>query len=154
MTQPSSTWNADNERDPPIDTISQREPARRLALVDDNAEFRAIVRMVAEPMGWQVSEFPNGRAFFAWLSSSAPPTLIMLDMVMPDMDGIETLAGLGASSLRCPVILMTGRSPLYTSTGEQLGNAHGIDIARVLQKPVPIAELRRELDPAWPAKRA
>ena len=132
----------------------ERKPARRLALVDDNAEFRTIVRMVAEPLGWQVREFSNGREFFDAVARGMSPTLVMLDMVMPDMDGIETIAGLGASSLRCPVMLMTGRSPLYTSTGEQLGDAHGIDIARILHKPVPIAELRHALDPGRMPERA
>lgn len=137
-----------------IDIPSESTPGCDLALVDDNAEFRAVVRMVAEPLGWDVSEFSNGREFFDALARGMSPTLVMLDMVMPHMDGIETIAGLAASSLRCRVLLMTGRSPLYTSTGEQLGNAHGIDIAGILHKPVAIAELRRALDPACPAKQA
>lgn len=118
---------------------------RPLAVVDDNEEFRTFVRAVAEPIGWQVVEFSNGTELFAGLARDLRPGLIMLDMVMPGMDGIETIAALGASSVRCPVILMTGRLPLYTSTAEQLGRAHGLEIREILQKPVPLARLRAVL---------
>ncbi|HUF86611.1 MAG TPA: response regulator [Thermohalobaculum sp.] len=126
---------------------------RLLAVVDDNEEFRAIVRAVAEPIGWQVSEFSNGAELFVGLARDFRPELIMLDMVMPEMDGIETIAALGASSVRCPVILMTGRLPLYTRTADQLGRAHGIEILEILQKPVPLARLRAVLGhPAAPGR--
>ena len=127
--------------------------SRLLAVVDDNEEFRAIVRAVAEPIGWQVSEFANGTELFVGLARDFLPQLIMLDMVMPEMDGIETIAALGATSVRCPVILMTGRLPLYTRTADQPGRAHGISILEILQKPVPLARLRAVLgEPAAPGR--
>ncbi len=125
--------------------VESAPAASPLALVDDNREFRALLRAVAEPLGWQVSEFQNGRELFAALSEGLRPELIMLDMVMPEMDGIETIAALGATSLRCPLVLMTGRRPLYAETADQLGSAHGLEIRETLHKPVPLAELRRAL---------
>lgn len=118
---------------------------RRLAVVDDNDEFRSFVRTVAESADWTVSEFGNGRDLFAALARGLRPDLIMLDMVMPGMDGIETIAALGATSLRCPLVLMTGRLPLYTQTAGQLGRAHGLTISALLQKPVPLERLRAVL---------
>jgi CheY-like chemotaxis protein len=117
----------------------------QLAVVDDNDAFRTIVRAVAEPLGWQVSEFEEGGALFTGLAQGLRPDLIMLDMVMPGMDGIETIAALGATSVRCPVILMTGRLPIYTQTAGQLGEAHGLEIPEILQKPVPLELLRAVL---------
>lgn len=116
-----------------------------LALVDDDDKVRAVLRLVAEPLAWQVFEFRNGQELFAALSGGLRPELIMLDMVMPEMDGIETIAALGAISVRCPVVLMTGRRPLYTRTADELGRAHGLEIRQILHKPVPLAELRRVL---------
>ncbi len=123
----------------------ETRPQDQLAIVDDNDAFRTVVRAVAEPVGWLVSEFDEGGALFAGIAQGLRPDLIMLDMVMPGMDGIETIAALGATSVRCPVILMTGRLPIYTQTAAELGEAHGLEIPEILQKPVPLEQLRAAL---------
>jgi two-component system response regulator MprA len=115
--------------------------------VDDDEEFRSFVRRVAEPLGWRISEFPNGSGLMAAIGGSLRPDLIILDMVMPEMDGIETIGGIGATSVRCPVVLITGRLPLYTTAARELGQANDIEIVDVLQKPVSLARLRAILDP-------
>jgi CheY-like chemotaxis protein len=119
-----------------------------LAIVDDDEEFRVLVRRVAEPLGWQTTEFANGQEFLRAIGRALRPHLIVLDIVMPELDGIEAIGGLGGTSMRCPVILITGRLPLYTSAARELAEANGIEIADVLQKPVPLAVLRKALDPA------
>ena len=133
---------------------ASEERGRHLALIDDDDELRAIVRKVAEACGWQVADFPNGTAFFSAVAREFQPDLIMLDMVMPDMDGIETIGALGASSLRCPIILMTGRLPLYTQVAEELGRARDLNIVKTLQKPFSLSELRTLLESSGPASGA
>ena len=125
----------------------QSERSHELAIVDDDEEFRSVVRRVAEPLGWQISEFTNGRELIAAIGGSLRPDLIVLDMVMPEFDGIETIGGIGAISVRCPIVLITGRLPLYTTWARALGQAHGLEIVDVLQKPVPLKLLRAALDP-------
>jgi len=123
-------------------TEFQSKHPRRHAIVDDDEEFRLFVRRVAEPLGWRISEFPNGSGLMAAIGGSLPPDLIILDMVMPELDGIETIGGIGATSVRCPIVLITGRLPLYTTVARELGQANGIEIVDVLQKPVSLARLR------------
>ena len=117
----------------------------RLAIVDDNAEFRHIVRAVAERLGWAVSEFGTGRSFIASLADALPDRVV-LDIVMPDMDGIETVGLMARAALRCPVVLISGREPLYARAAKQLGQAQGLEIDGVLQKPVGLERLRAALD--------
>ena len=123
-------------------TEPQSESPRRLAIVDDDREFRALVRRVAEPLGWRISEFPDGSGLMAAIGGSFRPDLIILDMVMPELDGIETIGGIGRTSMRCPVVLVTGRLPLYTTAARDLGQANDIEIRDVLLKPVSVARLR------------
>ncbi|MHA1529783.1 MAG: response regulator [Alphaproteobacteria bacterium] len=115
--------------------------------MDDDEEFRTIVRRVAEPLGWRISEFSNGMGLIAAIGGSLRPDLIVLGMVMPELDGIETIGGIGATSVRCPVVLITGRLPLYTTAARELGQANSIEIVDVLQKPVSLARLRAILNP-------
>ena len=128
-------------------TTQQSEGSRELAIVDDDEKFRSFAHRVAEPLGWQISEFTNGRELITAIGGSFRPDLIILDMVMPELDGIETVGAIGAVSVRCPIILITGRLPLYTMAARELGQATGVEIADVLQKPVPLKRLRAALDP-------
>ncbi len=128
-------------------TEFQSKHPRRLAFVDDDEEFRSFVRRVAEPLGWRISEFPNGSGLMTAIGGSLRPDLIILEMVMPELDGIETIGGIGATSIRCPIVLITGRLPLYTTAARELAQANDIEIADVLQKPVSLERLRAILDP-------
>lgn len=115
-----------------------------LAVVDDSEEFRNFVRAVAEQVGWAVSGFGSGRTFVASLAG-LPPDRVLLDIVMPDMDGIETIGRMADAGLRCPVVLVSGREPLFSHSARQLGQARGLEIAEVLQKPVGLQKLRSAL---------
>jgi len=63
------------------------------------------------------------------------------------VDGIETVGALGSGSVRCPVVLITGRLPLYTEAARELGLANGLDIVAALRKPIPLQRLRELLAP-------
>jgi CheY-like chemotaxis protein len=125
----------------------QETAPRRLVIVDDDREFRELVARVARPLGWEVTEFSNGAELLASLGGAIHPDLIILDIIMPDLDGIETIGSLGGSSVRCPVVLVTGRSPLYTSAARELGQANGLEIVDALHKPVSLSRLREILTP-------
>ena len=126
---------------PEVDAASQP----RLAVVDDSAEFRKIVRMVAERLGWAVLEFGTGRSFVDGLAEMLPDR-VLLDIVMPDMDGIETIGRMADVALPCPIVLISGKQPLYSHAARQLGQTRGLDIPQVLQKPVGLEKLRAALD--------
>jgi CheY-like chemotaxis protein len=125
----------------------QSDSTGLLAIVDDDVAFQSIVSQVAEPFGWQVFGFTNGRELIDAIARSLRPDLIVLDMVMPEFDGIETIGAIGAISVRCPVVLITGRMPAYTRSAHELGQANGIEIIDILQKPVPLKHLQAVLDP-------
>ena len=64
--------------------------AGRALLVDDDDLVRRVVRQVLQPLGWQVSEAANGEIAVEALTAKRPDVII-LDLIMPKMDGFEFL---------------------------------------------------------------
>ena len=63
------------------------EHASRILIVDDDVEFRGVLREVLEDEGCAVSEAPEGKTALSILRSAALPHLILLDLMMPVMNG-------------------------------------------------------------------
>lgn len=118
--------------------------SKRLLVVDDEAEIRKLVREVAEPLGWKVSEASSGREMMDCFHSVAPD-MIFLDIIMLDVDGIEAIQWLGKQRCAARIVAMTGYSPAYTIGATKLGEAHGVNVVHSFQKPIPIAQLRAVL---------
>jgi CheY-like chemotaxis protein len=60
-------------------------------IVDDEADVRGVVKATVETAGMKSAEASNGREALQWLEGNAPPALILLDLMMPEMDGFEFL---------------------------------------------------------------
>jgi len=85
-------------------------PARpRLLLADDDADARRALSRLLERLGYAVSAAENGRAALA-LAESAPPDLILTDITMPELDGLDLLKRLKAAegTRDIPVIVVSG----------------------------------------------
>ncbi len=96
-------------------TLRFRLPAVRLEarsdvlVVDDDADLRRALRNALEPEGYHVALAANGREAWEWLQSAPLPALILLDLMMPVMDGAQFL-GLVRTDTRMrsiPVVLAT-----------------------------------------------
>jgi CheY-like chemotaxis protein len=66
--------------------------ASRILIVDDDADFRAVLRPVLEDEGCAVIEAADGRAALDALRTTSLPHLILLDLMMPVMNGWEFYA--------------------------------------------------------------
>jgi len=62
-----------------------------ILLVEDDLATRETVRSTIEKMGLTVAEVTNGRLALSWLTENPTPALILLDLMMPEMDGFEFL---------------------------------------------------------------
>jgi adenylate cyclase len=84
------------------------DPHRQVLLVEDDADTRLLLRQMLAKDGWRVSEAENGRVALDRLGEVAP-VLIVLDLMMPEMDGFEFLAERNKSERwrRIPVVVIT-----------------------------------------------
>jgi CheY-like chemotaxis protein len=85
---------------------------RNILHVDDEPDIREVVQLSLGLMdGWNVHSVASGREAFAVLRDVAPD-LVLLDYMMPEMDGTAILAALRAdpATRHIPVVFMTARS--------------------------------------------
>ena len=78
-----------------------------ILVVDDEAHIRDLVRLYLEKEGYQVQVAVNGAAALAQVRQS-PPALVVLDLMMPEMDGWEVCRHLRAAS-NLPILMLTAR---------------------------------------------
>jgi CheY-like chemotaxis protein len=89
----------------------RREPGAGVLVVEDDGATRAVLRRALEKEGWQVTEAENGRVGLA-RAAEQTPALILLDLMMPEMDGFEFLDGLRAAhpAGAPPVVVITAKT--------------------------------------------
>jgi signal transduction histidine kinase/CheY-like chemotaxis protein/HAMP domain-containing protein len=90
-------------------SLLRREGA--VLLVEDDAGARELICQSINKMGLAVAEAVNGRQALTWLGAHPPPAMILLDLVMPEMDGFEVLDALAARAdwRDIPVIVITAK---------------------------------------------
>ena len=106
-------------------------PCQILVVEDDDAT-RKILRRILEKKGWAVAEADSGRTALEQLAV-ARPHLILLDLMLPEMDGFELIAELRKSHSEdpIPIVVITAKD-LTTAESQQLNGY----VDRVLQKGV------------------
>ncbi len=107
------------------------EDGDQLALVvDDEPQAREVLRRGLERAGWRVAEAENGRAALERLAET-PPQLILLDLMMPEMDGFEFVAKLREKERwrSIPVLVITAKD----LTAEERTRLEG-RVSKILQK--------------------
>jgi signal transduction histidine kinase/CheY-like chemotaxis protein len=88
----------------------KRPPGAGVLVVEDDEATRAVLRKALEKEGWEVSEAENGRVGLARVEAGMP-ALILLDLLMPEVDGFEFLDGLRARhGATPPVIVITAKT--------------------------------------------
>ena len=104
--------------------------AGRVLLVDDDEVVRRSVRQALEPIGWKVSEAENGQDAIESLTATRPDVII-LDLMMPKMDGFEFLDELrGRPDWQdIPVVVITAKD----LTDEDRNRLNG-GVERIIQK--------------------
>ena len=90
-------------------------PAKRILVVDDEPDVRQLMEHFLTERGYEVRIVANGRLALEALDTFTPD-VVLLDMHMPEMDGLETLKHLGARAPSLPVIMITVNEDIETTS--------------------------------------
>jgi CheY-like chemotaxis protein len=101
-------------------------------VVDDDPEIRRVLREILEPLEYDVREASNGREALPMVARHEPDLLIV-DILMPDMDGLETIRFLRGQGHRMPIIAMPAGKYLTAERYSEFARSFGAD--EVLLKP-------------------
>ena len=81
----------------------------RILVVDDEADIRRIIRILLESRGYRVLEAPNGRLAVETIRKEPDVDLILLDIMMPELSGIEASKEIRRIS-SAPILFLTART--------------------------------------------
>jgi two-component system KDP operon response regulator KdpE len=94
-------------------------PALRVLVVDDEPPIRKLLRMGLTTQGYQVIEAQNGRAALAL--SAEKPDLIILDLGLPDMQGLDLLRTIRTQHEAVPIVVLSSR-------GDEAAKVQALDL--------------------------
>ena len=132
-----------------------RLPARRILLAEDDDSMRAFIERALVKAGYDVTSFGNGREAHDRLKSDRLTqgqaaddrakeqrfTLLLTDIVMPQMDGIELARRAAEIDPDLKIMFITGFAAVTLNT-----TAKAVKDAQVLSKPFHLKDLVREID--------
>ena len=115
-----------------------------LLVVDDDHELRALIAEIGKRNGYSVLTAESG-AVLKQLLADQHPSLVILDMQMGDMDGVEALRLL--ANIKCPaeIMLMSGMDQKVLATARQFGLSLGLNMRDTVHKPVSVRDIEASL---------
>lgn len=120
---------------------------KRLLVLDDDPDMCALVVSAAASAGYQATSSTTFGGFTAGLTTDT--SVVVLDLMMPEVDGIQVLRYLSTQNYRSDIVLISGYDKKVLKVAAQLAEALGLNLRASVQKPVTLKSLREIL-----AKRA
>ncbi len=97
--------------EPEIYRHPQETTTMRLLVVEDESKMAALLQRGLEEEGYAVDVAGNGNDAL-WLAIENPYDLVLLDLMLPDIDGVETCRRLREKGSWVPVIMLTARDEI------------------------------------------
>ena len=106
----------------------------KVLVVDDEPPIRKLLRMGLSTQGYEILEASNGKASLDLLSQN--PDLVILDLGLPDMQGLELLRMMRARNEAVPIVVLSSR-------GDEVGKVQALDLGAddYITKPFGMDEL-------------
>lgn len=112
----------------------RKESAGRLLVLDDDVELGELIGELGRHSGFDAVVTHDAETFNEELGRAAAD-LIVLDLQMPDTDGVEILRDLAANGTSAGVLLVSGMDTRTIASAEYFGRQAGLNVVGTLQKP-------------------
>jgi len=116
-----------------------------LAALDDETMFCELVGEIADRCGYDSFVTTDPEKFFAHIEQR-PAAVIVLDLLMPGMDGLQALRRLAEDGVKANILLASGADGRAMDAAICLGRAHGLNMAGIIRKPIDMDALRELLE--------
>ncbi len=116
----------------------------KLLILDDDALIARTIGVIGESAGFDTRTTTVADEFFK-LADEWDPSHIVLDLVMPDMDGVEVLVELARRECGARILISSGVGSRVLDAARRSAVEHGLNISGVLSKPFSPGELRELL---------
>lgn len=115
----------------------------KVVIVDDEPQFLELLSQVANSAGFQTNTYSEPSEF--WKNSYSVSDVLVLDLSMPQCDGIEFIRELSKRNCEMQIILCSGQDMEILNAAKQLAIAHKLNFLTAIQKPVKLKEFRQIL---------
>lgn len=120
------------------------DQTRRILVVDDSADMRTLLRGMCERLGFRVDDLSSGEQVLALQDRLNLYDAVILDLVLPGIDGFETLQRVRELRPGLPIIMATVRGDR-----DSVERALALGATDFIPKPVDAVRLRTSLANAW-----
>ncbi|MES3009018.1 MAG: EAL domain-containing response regulator [Pseudomonadota bacterium] len=115
-------------------------PQHRLLILDDDPEVGRHIGLIAERAGTPWRSVVRVQDFFLQLEQWQPTHLI-IDLVMPEQDGVQIMRTLAERGCRARVAIISGVDSRVMDAAMRSGLEHGLDVRGVIPKPFPMGSV-------------
>ncbi|TGK01711.1 EAL domain-containing protein [Leptospira semungkisensis] len=114
--------------------------AKKLLILDDEEEIAKILGEIAEDCGFSVSLTHTAPDFLNKVDVSFD--CVILDLMIPGMDGVDVIRSLSEKEVHPDVILISGADRRTLHSAETLAGEYGLNIVAVMEKPIRVSDIR------------
>jgi len=114
---------------------------RSILILDDDAAVGQTIQWIAESLGFEAEFVIRPEEFFQRLDRMCPD-IITIDLVMPELDGVEIMRLLAERKCRAKIVISSGRGSRVLEAAQRSASEHGLSIAGVISKPISKEALR------------
>ncbi|HUV68025.1 MAG TPA: EAL domain-containing response regulator [Terracidiphilus sp.] len=114
---------------------------RRILILDDDEAVGQTIEWIAESLGFEAEFVTAPEEFFETLDRIRPD-VITIDLIMPELDGVEIMRALGERNCVAQIVISSGLGTKVLEAAQRSASEHGLSILGVISKPLSKENLR------------
>lgn len=116
-----------------------------ILIIDDDPEIRSSLKAALEDEGYRVATAENGARGLD-LAGQIAFQIVITDMIMPEVEGVQTIISLRKADPDLPILAISGESPAMPGKPDYLEIARRFGANQILRKPFSISSLLSRLE--------